>query len=69
MKKQIQEKGEQKGKQIGIQEGEEKGIKKRNQEIAKHMLIKGMDMKIIEEVTGLSRQWIGRLRNEINQEK
>ena len=58
-------KGRQEGKAEGLEEGEKKGIKKGIQqeklEIAKQMLLKGLDMQLICEMTGLSEQRIGSL--------
>ena len=56
-------------KKEGIKEGEEKGAKKRDREMARTMLSKGMDTKTIQEITGLSKQWIGRIKNEIENEQ
>jgi len=57
------------GEERGLKKGEEKGIKKGKIEIAREMLLKDMDSKIIQELTGLSRQWIGRFKKEIDQKK
>ena len=48
----------QKGKKEGLEEGEKKGLKKRELEIAKQMLAKGLDIELICEMTGLSKQRI-----------
>ena len=50
--------GKEKGEEIGI----EKGKKEEKVEIAKQMLVKGMDVQTIQELTGLSPQWIGRIK-------
>ena len=55
------EKGKKEGREEGLKEGERKG----KIEIAKQMLVKGMDIQTIQELTGLSRQWIGRIKSEI----
>ena len=60
--------GMKKGKQEGEKIGLEKGEKKRNVEIARAMLSKGMDVTTIRELTGLSRQWIGRMKSELEKE-
>jgi predicted transposase/invertase (TIGR01784 family) len=41
-----------------LKQGEEKGLKKRELEIAKQMLAKGLDIELICEMTGLSKQRI-----------
>ena len=54
---------------VGKAKGIEEGAKTEKKEIAKQMLIKGMDTKLIQELTGLPVQWLGRLRNEIENER
>ncbi len=49
--------------------GEEKGAKQQKQEIARKMISKNIDLKLIQEVTGLSSQWVGRLKREIEKSK
>jgi predicted transposase/invertase (TIGR01784 family) len=58
-------KGEAKGKAEGIKEGIEKGIESKAIEIAKRMLKKGSEVSFIEEVTGLSKEAIESLKQEI----
>ena len=55
--------------QAALDKGREEGAKKREVEIAKSMLIKGMDAHLIEEITGLSPSWIDNLKAEMEQEK
>ena len=50
-----------KGLDDGIKEGVEKGIKKRNIEIAKKMLQKGIPLENIAEITELSKETIEKL--------
>lgn len=64
-RRKIKLEGKQQGEKIGL----EKGEKKRSVEIARAMLTKNMDTKIIQELTGLSRQWIGRLKNELEKKQ
>ncbi len=56
-------------KKEGLQQGEQKGIKKRNQEIARELLLLGIDEKAIIKSTGLPKQWIGRIKKEIKEEE
>jgi DNA repair protein RadC len=53
-------------RQTGIKQGEAKGLvkgaKQRDIAIAKNMLQKGLDISLIHEITGLSPQYIGRLK-------
>lgn len=53
------------GKQEGIEEGLKKGKKEEKKEIARQMLIDGESIEKIIKYTGLSRQWIGRIKNEV----
>ncbi len=58
---------------IKLKEGKEKGklegAKKRNQEIAKQMLSEGIEKDVIARVTGLTHQWIGRIKNQLESKK
>ncbi|MEM7361601.1 MAG: Rpn family recombination-promoting nuclease/putative transposase [Bacteroidota bacterium] len=63
------QKGIAEGRREGIAEGEERGRKERNQEIARELLILGIDDKTIITSTGLTRQWLGHLKNEIKENK
>jgi DNA repair protein RadC len=53
-----EKKGIAEGRAEGLKEGEKKGIKKEKLEIAKQMLAKGLDIELICEMTGLSKQRI-----------
>ncbi len=64
-KDQLIKRGEAKGKKQGRIEG----AKTREMQIAKQMLRKGIDTKLIKEITGITPQWIGRLKGEIEKEK
>lgn len=55
--------GIQTGIQRGIQIGEERGIQQAQQQIAKQMLAKQIDIALIAEVTGLSLEKIKKLHN------
>ena len=48
------EKGREEGKAEGLEEGEKIGGDKKAVEIARKMLLKGLDMQNISELTGLS---------------
>ena len=50
------------GKEEGRREGKKEGISERNIEIAKAMLIKKMDISLISELTGLSKEKIENLK-------
>ncbi len=50
------------GKNEGLKEGKNVGIKEKSIEIAKNMLNKKMDIKIISEMTGLSKEEIENLK-------
>ena len=52
-------------KREGIAEGMEKGKEKKSLEIAKKMLIKGMDEATVMEITGLSAEMIQQLKAEM----
>ena len=58
-------KSKQEGIKLGEKKGEEKGIKARNKEIAKNLLRQGIDIEVVKQATGLTVQWLGRLKNEI----
>ena len=60
-KEQIAKENELKGEEKGKIEG----AKAEKREIAKQMLAKDMNPKLVQELTGLSAQWLGRLKNEI----
>ena len=53
--------GKKKGEEIGI----EKGKKEEKVEIARNLLLQGVDAKIIEKSTGLSRQSIEQIKREL----
>ena len=52
----------------GINKGKNEGIKARNKEIARQMLKDGEDLKKIKKYTGLTSQWLGRLKSELEEE-
>ena len=54
-----------KGKLEGIKQGEIKGAKARGMQIAKKLLQQGVDPAIVKRTTGVTHQWIGRLKNEL----
>jgi predicted transposase/invertase (TIGR01784 family) len=55
---------ENKGREQGIKEGIQQGTESRNIEIAKNMLKKGSDTGFIQEVTGLSKEAIEKLKQD-----
>ena len=57
--------GYEQGIEVGMSQGLEQGKSSRNIEIAKNMLNKGMDISVISECTGLSKEKI----KELNLEK
>ena len=56
------------GEKVGEERGEKKGATQEKMHIAKGMLKEGMDTKLIQKLTGLSAQWIGRIKSEIEDE-
>uniref|UniRef100_UPI002354D2AC hypothetical protein n=1 Tax=Pseudoalteromonas sp. TaxID=53249 RepID=UPI002354D2AC len=52
-----------------IKQGKIEGAKTREMQIAKQMLKKGIDTKLVKEITGITPQWIGRLKGEVEKEK
>ena len=53
------------GEQQGLEKGLLKGRKAERMEIAKNLLRQGLDFAVIERATGVSKSWLGRLKNEI----
>jgi DNA repair protein RadC len=53
---------------LGKEEGKTEGAKAKEKQIARQMLKKGMDTKLVQELTGLTHQWLGRLKSEIEEE-
>ena len=64
-----QERVKQEGIAEGLDKGKVEGAKARNKEIAKQMLLDGESLEKIKKWTGLTSQWLGRLKNEINVNK
>jgi len=62
-KKQLLKEGEKKG----IHKGKMEGVKARNKEIAKNMFKQGFSMEVIKNITGLTPQWLGRLKSELEE--
>ncbi len=48
----------------GVKEGEYERAKK----VAKNMLMRGLDIKLISEVTGLSEEEVKRIKEEVKEE-
>ena len=59
------EEGKQEGIQEGIQKGIEKGELERAKKVAKNMLIRGLDIKLISEVTGLSEKEVEEIKRKL----
>lgn len=53
------------GIEIGIQKGMEQGMEKGREEVAKNLLLQGLDISIIESATGLSRKHLVKLQKSI----
>ena len=53
--------GKRQGEEKGLKKGLKEGEKKRELEIAKQMLLKGLDIELICQMTGLSREDLARL--------
>jgi len=64
----IEELAREEGEKIGLEKGEQiglkKGEKKEKERIALNMLEKNMDIILIEEITGLDREYIQQLGNK-----
>ena len=52
------------GEKIGIQKGMQQGMQQEKNAIAKSMLKKGLDINLIQEVIGLSKETIKELKAE-----
>ncbi|MDE7127566.1 MAG: hypothetical protein K2O58_06710, partial [Bacteroidales bacterium] len=53
--------GRLEGREEGLKEGETKGMERAKAEIVKAMRSKGMDIKLISEVTGLSEEEVRKI--------
>lgn len=66
---QLREQGKMQGIEIGIQKGRLEGIEKgrlaEREEVAKNLLLQGLDISIIENATGLSRKDLAKLQKNI----
>lgn len=56
------EKGYNEGHEQGIEQGIKQGIKQNNIDVAKKMLDKKLDITTIEEITGLTKEEIMKLK-------
>lgn len=61
-----EQKGRVEGMEIGMEKGMELGEMKKAKEVAKIGIIKGYDIKIIMDMSGLSQEEIEKIRKEIN---
>lgn len=61
--RQIEKRAETRGLQQGVQQGLQQGIRNRNIEVAKRMLSKGFETKLVQEVTGLNLEDLKKLGN------
>ncbi|MHC0449549.1 MAG: Rpn family recombination-promoting nuclease/putative transposase [Candidatus Lariskella arthropodorum] len=62
---QLREQGKIQGIEIGIQRGIEKGRLAEREEVAKNLLLQGLDISVIESATGLSRKDLAKLQKSI----
>ena len=67
IKKEVAREKLKEGIKQGIEEGEKQGAQARNRYIAKNLLKKGIDISVVKDATGLTAQWIGRLKSEIEE--
>ncbi|MEZ9069605.1 MULTISPECIES: hypothetical protein [Vibrio] len=58
---QLRQQGEQRGRQEGIQLGEGKGRQEALKEIARKMLLNGLEQQTIMDVTGLNKDELAQL--------
>ena len=58
-------KGRREGKEEGREQGRQEGARRERREIAIEMLKEGVDDKKIVKITGLTRSWLSRLKNEL----
>ena len=63
-----QKEREKVGQERGIKLGKQEGAKQEKKQIAKQMLKDGEELEKIKKYTGLTSQWLGRLRGEIAKE-
>ncbi len=59
------EEGREVGLKEGIEKGIEKGIYEDKKQVAKNMLMRGLDEKFVSEVTGLSEKEVRKIKKEI----
>ncbi len=59
----LEQRGKEAGIQIGIEKGRQEGIERGIEKVARSMLLKKLDAKIIAESTGLSIEKIKKLKN------
>ena len=69
IKKHAKEEGEKIGEKKGEKKGEKIGEKKRGKEIAKNLLKMGMEIPKVIEATGLDKEEIEKISNEIKEKK
>src|SRR5690625_2124373 len=60
----IEELAKEEGEKLGLEKGHKLGTKKEKERIAINMLEKNMDTVLIEEITGLDREYIQQLKNK-----
>ena len=65
----IKKYAKEEGEKIGEKIGEKKGEKKRGKEIAKNLLKMGMEIPKVIEATGLDKEEIEKISNEIKEKK
>ena len=59
------EKGREEGRAIGLEEGRELGREEGKRAVARKLLLKGMDIPFIVEMTELSEEEIERIKREL----
>ena len=60
-----EERGIRKGEKRGIRKGEKRGIRKGKELVVKNAIKEGMELRLIEKLTGLSRQEIENIAEEM----
>ena len=69
IKKYAKEEGEKIGEKKGMKIGEKKGEERGKKEIAKNLLKMGMEIPKVIEATGLDKEEIEKISNEIKEKK
>ncbi len=67
-RKEGREEGLKEGREEGLKEGEEKGERGRAVKIARTMLMSGVDVEVVSNMTGLSLEDVKKLKEELKKE-